>query len=199
MSTLTVSLTDFFTAVLPLATPAECLELRAKDATEAIVGRAFFTDLADGDDDLRFLVQHAQHDLYFGCTSRVEKDGTLKGDAAHCHTAYALWTDHDFKTTPEDQARSLLAVCPDPPSIIVHSGGGLHSYWLLAQPIPADATLKRWLVNLAYTLKADSAAALVTQILRVPGTRNWKKPARYPEGRPVVIETFGPDRKLVLP
>jgi hypothetical protein len=201
MTTATVSLTDFFNAVLPLAAPEEYFELRAKDGQEQIVARAFFAPDGASDDELRFIVEHDQlrHDVYFGCTSRVEKDGVLKGDAAHCHTAYALWSDHDFKATPEEQARDLLAGIPDPPSIIVHSGGGLHSYWLLARPTPADATLKRWLVNLAYTLQADPAAALITQILRVPGTRNWKKPALYPEGRPVVIETFEPDRKLVLP
>lgn len=202
-----VTLAQFFNAVLPFATSEECMELRAKDASEAIVGRKFFAldpyqPDTDGDDAVaRFVMHHVaqRHDLYFGCASRVEKGGELKGDTGHCKTTYCLWTDHDFKTTGEDLVRAMLAVVPDPPSIVIHSGGGLHSYWLLAKPIPADPALARWLRDLAFTLRADRGAALVTQILRVPGTTNWKKPELYPAGRPVVIETFEPDRKLVLP
>lgn len=196
---MTVTLTEFFNAVLPFATPEEGFELRVKDAHENIVARQFFVPDPTDDAEGRFIMQHIHHDLYFSCTSRIEKDGIWKGDTEHCHTAYTLWTDHDFKTVDEATTRALLALVPDPPGIIVHSGGGLHSYWLLAKPIPADKALQRWLRDLAYTLHADRGAALVTQILRVPGTRNWKQPDLYPTGRPVVIETFEPDRKLVLP
>ena len=46
--------------------------------------------------------------------------------------------------TPEQQADALARIndCAPPPSLVIHSGGGFHPYWLLEAPADAqDNTL----------------------------------------------------------
>jgi hypothetical protein len=69
-----------------------------------------------------------------------------------------------------------------PPAILVHSGGGIHAYWPLTEPVPVG----RW-QELADALKnAAKATGLLAdlvctadscRVLRPPGTVNWKDPA----------------------
>ena len=97
----------------------------------------------------------------------------------------ALWLDIDFKdgyATPHEAAASLAALPLPAPSILVHSGNGLHAYWPLKQAIP----LAQW-QGLADALKVEAKRAGVKadlactgdpcRVLRPPGTFNWKDPA----------------------
>src|SRR3546814_16243527 len=58
-----------------------------------------------------FVQRHTGRNIFFGVATRVERNGTLKGDAAHCNVAHALGLDIDFKAIPELEARALLAAC----------------------------------------------------------------------------------------
>jgi len=71
--------------------------------------------------------------LYFGVATR-EGGGTK----SHCREIPALWTDIDFKDQPEQKAKERLNQFPLQPSAIVESGGGLHIYWLLRDPVNAQ-------------------------------------------------------------
>lgn len=65
-----------------------------------------------------------------------------------------------------------------PPSVIVASGGGYQCLWLLDAPWPVDdgnrADVAEVLGGFAGMLGADVGAALLTQLLRLPGTHNCK-------------------------
>jgi hypothetical protein len=102
----------------------------------------------------------------------------------------ALWMDFDFKEFDPPDIKSAMpalagmlkhAALP-PPSVIVHTGNGLHVYWPFDQPIE----LERW-QRLAEALKAvaqecklpidHGCTADACRVLRPPGTSNWKDPA----------------------
>ena len=73
---------------------------------------------------------------YFGVALRTQSAmQDHKGDRSHCHLLTALFVDADFKRLGEVETRRRLAEFPIPASIVVHSGGGLHSYWLLRTPL----------------------------------------------------------------
>jgi len=183
----TFRLGDFFTALFP---PGEgFVELRALPG-----GVQNFVGLIDEEGIERFLVRHARRDIYFGVATRREPgDGSL----GNCHVIAALWVDIDFKDTAEEKARRALERFTLPPSIIVRSGGGLHVYWLLREPVEVrdEATrLRAILRGLAFDLGGDLKAAEPARILRVPGTLNSK----YDPPRPVTVETLDPERRYNL-
>jgi hypothetical protein len=96
------------------------IELRALPSRARI-----FVDVDDGTEAESFLGAHVDEDVYVGIATR--KDATA-GTLANCSALPALFADVDFKVTPEAEARETLAAFPLPPTIIVHSGGGLHVY-----------------------------------------------------------------------
>lgn len=92
-----------------------------------------------------------------------------------------VFADIDEKDFADQQSfRSHLKSIQPKPSVVVHTGRGVHMYWLLNEPfrVYGDETalarakhLQRGWV--AYT-KSDPGAADLPRILRVPGTVNWK-------------------------
>ena len=96
---------------------------------------------------------------------------------------------HAASTLPPTDAEALgfLHALPAKPSLILHTGGGLHAYWLFESPIwletEADRTaMTRLLQQFAYTLcqagKAHGwtldALRDLARVLRPPGTVNHK-------------------------
>lgn len=137
-----------------------------------------------------WLAQHAGTNLYMGVATR--RDAT-NGALANCQHLGALFVDLDFKATPEPTARQRLTECPLPPSMLVQSGGGLHVYWLLREPValPDGASQAKTLLRrLATYLGGDPAAAEPARILRVPGT--WNRKSDYPSPRLVRLERCMP-------
>jgi hypothetical protein len=84
----------------------------------------------------------------------------------------ALYADVDSPT--EADLGKLRAFQPAP-SILVHSGGGHHAYWLLDQPTSDLETARLVLQVLATALDGDRLSP--AQSMRLPGTVNTK-PAR---------------------
>ena len=96
---------------------------------------------------------------------------------------------HAASTLPATDSEGLafLYALPAKPSLIVHTGGGLHAYWLFEQPVwlrtEADrTTVTHLLQQFAYTLSQAGKAhgwtldALrdLARVLRPPGTINHK-------------------------
>lgn len=134
----------------------------------------------------KFVETHRDQNLYFGVASRRTRKS---GRSENCYAVRCLYCDIDFKTTPEAEARPRLDRFPIKPSIVVQSGGGLHVYWLLKEPLtlPEDKDrLVSLLRRLAAAVGADLSSAEPARVLRVPGTLN-RKP-EYDSPRPVVIE-----------
>jgi hypothetical protein len=142
---------------------SHAVELRALPSTDRIFTRRLGSAR-------NFVKAHENENLYFGCATR---EGG--GEKKHCVEIPALWLDMDFKAIPEDEAWELIRQFPISPSVIVASGGGLHVYWLLAQPVSAhDASVESILRVLAKALGGDRAVAEIAQIMRLPGTLNRK-------------------------
>ena len=141
-----------------------------------------------------------QRDVYFGCG--LYRPGVAgRGTAAEVACITSAWADIDFgpnskKAIPPDEAaaRGILARILARPSILVHSGHGLHPYWRLREPWVLDspqeaqraaAFTRRFVATLqaaaqdagGWTL--DSVGDLA-RILRVPGTVNRKNGENLP-------------------
>ena len=135
----------------------------------------------------KFVSSHVKdRNLYVGVATRDGKGRT----AEHCLALHALFCDLDFEKLPEVDARRRLEEFPLPPSAVIASGGGLHVYWWLRQPIDLQNGVAPYttavLKALAGHLGADAGSTDVAHILRIPGTLNYK----YDPPRPVKLETL---------
>ncbi len=123
-----------------------------------------------------FLGDHVREHVYVAVATR--RDHT-SGRLDNCLALPALFVDLDFKTIDEDVARQRLYDFPFPPSIAVLSGGGLHVYWLLREPLNLQDSADRRMAysllrRLAQYLGADLQAAEPARCLRLPGSSNFK-------------------------
>lgn len=133
-----------------------------------------FCEVGDEAAIAAFLAAHRWENLYFGVATRVDATG---GALSNCLALPALFVDLDFKISSEAESRQRLASFPLMPSLVVATGGGLHCYWRLREPLDLrkDAGRARALLRrLATHLGADLAAAEPARILRIPGTYNFK-------------------------
>lgn len=145
----------------------------------------------------RFVATHRDtQNLYWAVATR--KDAT-SGRTENCRQLGSLFADLDFSKHSEAHLRARLERFPLPPSVVIHSGGGLHVYFILASPLdvdgvreatPAGGMVKSLLRRLALALDGDLVVAEAARVLRIPDTFNLKRdtPAR------VRLETFAPDR-----
>src|SRR5215217_3471382 len=140
----TTTARDFLTALLPEPEDGECIEVRCFDSA-GTPRRGFFPTVAGAID---FAREHRQAwDVYVGVGLRKpDEGGAIAGDVAHTSRLLALYADLDLKCFDDGEAgaRRALARFPLPPSIVVHTGHGLHLYWLLREPYDTgDAPLVR--------------------------------------------------------
>ncbi len=114
-----------------------------------------------------------------------------KADIAAVNCLYAEFDDKDFAGNATGHASTL-----DPtPSVIVHSGGGIHAYWLLKDTYTItddfvreciDGIQKRWQALQG----GDKGVNDLARVLRIPGTLNHK----YTPARLVEIKEWHLDR-----
>jgi len=102
-------------------------------------------------------------EVYF-CANLLTDKRRVKAAAA---PVLALWADGDGARVPPH--------LPQPTAVVASSPGRDHFYWSLTQavaPQKAEELNKR----LAYAMGADKSGWDLGQLLRVPGTRNFKYP-----------------------
>ena len=91
-----------------------------------------------------------------------------------------LHVDIDFKSIAitAEEAECKLQEVMHLPSKIVHSGGGLHGYWLFKEALPATTEnierVEGLLRLLADHLGGDPACAEASRLMRLPGSHNTK-------------------------
>jgi putative DNA primase/helicase len=182
----TPTLHDFITALYPFVDGDSLIELRALPSKKQL-----FIQRNDSASLQAF--QRLAQNVYFGvATRRTAENGTAENLAA----LTTLFTDIDFKQIAEADARQRLQAFPLSPSIVVHSGGGLHPYWCLREAIPLSSASDRQaataiLRRLAIHLGGDLSVAEVARVLRLPGTLNRK----YDPPRAVTIELLDATRR----
>jgi P4 family phage/plasmid primase-like protien len=133
--------------------------------------------------------------FFFGCATRVI--GAATGQRKDCAEINFLWLDVDCdreKIERTDVIRELSKE-PYPATYIVESGGGLHAYWKLTEPInirkidtDTEYELIRALKKLASVFAGDKAVCELARVMRLPGSHNSK----YGDMRPVNLFTTLP-------
>lgn len=159
-------------------------------------------------------------DLYFSVCARDKDLGRFRrGKLEDVGTLSCLWVDVDIAgpghkakagrlAEDENEAASFIidAKLPDP-TVIVHSGGGLHLYWVFSEPLnlytAADRAAAERL-SVAWTKRVVDAAAArgrhvdalgdLPRVLRVPTSTNRKIKGDYKTVR--VLDAEGPDLDL---
>lgn len=156
-----------------------------------------------------------KNNVYFGVGVRNEDLGEFKrGKNEDVSYLPGVWVEIDLKggvhaagnlPTYED-VQSILETFSLEPSIINHSGGGLHCYWLFNEPAQllskqniksAERMLSRFqnvFIRLARAkgLHIDNTADLA-RVLRVAGTYNLKS-----EPKPVKTSLFKPENRYSI-
>ena len=137
----------------------------------------------------RFIARHDRNrrGLFF-CVSTIALGSPTrnKENSAEICTAH---TDLDFRSIVEDEPaiRQIADTLSKPPSSIVFSGGGLHLYWFLKEPLDAQTYRERIEAlnrKIAIMLAGDGAAVDVCRLMRLPGTTNSK----YGDQRKATVE-----------
>ena len=132
----------------------------------------FFKDI----EELNGYIPPKDKNIYFGVYSRKTKRGTKK----YCKDTKVLWADFDNMEQLEVEYRIDNAGLPGP-SMVINSGHGIHTYWLLDERAGKEA--ESVLKAIADKTGADSHAAEAARIMRVPDTMNVK-------GKPVKCEVI---------
>ncbi len=108
------------------------------------------------------------YNSFFGVCPRLEVGKAKKADIPLVRT---LWIDVDYCDTKDFKSRLDGTELPEP-SIVVHSGNGIHAYWLLAEAVELNSDADRQLIE---GLNKSFKVALggdhthdVTRILRLP-------------------------------
>lgn len=114
-----------------------------------------------------------------------------KADVMAVNCLWAEFDDIDFAGNAAGYAAQLTPA----PSVTIHSGGGVHAYWLLDQTFvigseeareEIDSIQKRWQVYQG----GDKGVNDLARVLRVPGSLNQK----YTPAREVEIRLWEPRR-----
>lgn len=112
--------------------------------------------------------------------SQPEEAGGSPRNKANVAEVPFLHADTDLKdiTVDLDEAQRRVLALPLPPSIIVRSGNGLHSYWLLNEglsPTEGDDSLSSTLKQLSDLVGGDFKVCHQAALMRLPGTHNTKR------------------------
>ncbi len=182
---------DYFNNLFPKLGAGESIDLRYKRPEANQMSREFCEKLDEAVDLALALRQ--SHDVYVGVTPRRGNVGTKAGVTK----TFALWADLDVKGHHTSTSRlEQLQELSCPPSMLVWSGGGYHSYWFLTEPAQGLEELARAesvMEKLAEGLDGDAVYDR-SRILRVPGTLNHKQD----EPRPVKLVNHDPKQRYTL-
>lgn len=140
-------------------------------------------------------------DIYYSVNPvRAAADRSIhrKSHKADVMAVNCLWAEFDDKDFSGNAAGYAAQLAPAP-SVTIHSGGGVHAYWLLQDTFviggdaardEIDSIQKRWQVHQG----GDKGVNDLARVLRVPGSLNFK----YTPPREVEIRLWEPGRLYAL-
>src|SRR5215207_1180629 len=121
-------------------------------------------------------LSEAGHDVWH-CAHLLTRKRRVKKNAAPMRTLYA---DGDGAQVPED--------LPKPSAAVKSSVGRDQFYWALSMSVPPEIG-ENLNQRFAYAMGADKSGWDLTQLLRPPGTKNYK----YPDAPTVALEDLSDD------
>jgi hypothetical protein len=132
----------------------------------------------------------ARMNVYFGVNPRRGQGSTAKDVAV----ALCLFVDIDEKVSADEAKVRIESAGLPEPTALVASGGGVHAYWRLVEPMTDLADWSMRQKALIRAVGADPAVHDAPRIMRLPGTLNWKYD---PPAQCELIECHG-DRRYEL-
>lgn len=162
--------------------PDGLVEVRLRGHDGKIVKRDWFADI----DRLQRLVMDrgdraSKLACYYGVAKRTEdSQREKKATKKHVLGTSCLWADIDTDKHGWDMQRISKALYELPPVLqptaVVCSGGGLHAYWMLTEPIYFDtredqADVEELNKKLGVMVSGDRIFD-ITRVLRLPGSYN---------------------------
>lgn len=119
--------------------------------------------------------------IYF-CVGTIKPDATpdkpggSPRNKANVAEITFIHADVDLKSVVQtlDEILAAVRALPLPPSIIIHSGNGLHLYWLLSEPTDDLAAAEIMMRQMADVVGGDLQVAHYAALMRLPGTHNTK-------------------------
>lgn len=146
------------------------------------MGQSYHDSVSSATDAAYQLCQNGK-DVYVGVNSRVGRASTKE----NVHWLSTFHADIDYGSTGHkkeskhssyEEALEAIANFGLPPTMVIHSGGGFHCYWVLNRPAQVEEIGKERIeaANKALTiqLRGDVGTQNINRILRVPGTFNFK-------------------------
>ena len=120
-------------------------------------------------------------DIYVRCSVLKEKPEKGRGKKEQTAGSSVLWVDLDAKDgKTQAQLLERLRQFLLPPSWVNISGNGIHAYWKLFEFVTDIIAIEKRNKWLADQLGGDHCWN-ITQVLRIPGTRNYKDPTEVKE------------------
>jgi len=144
----------------------------------------FFSSASDAA-NLAVELAYQKMDVYVGVNPRIGQQGTKENvhylSAFHAEIDYGkLGHKKESEFANYEEAMDAINKFQLKPSIVIHSGGGFHCYWILTNPLyVADygiGTLENVNKALSQFLHGDPGTHDISRVLRIPGTCNFKNP-----------------------
>ena len=122
-------------------------------------------------------------DVYVGVNPRIGGKG--KKENVHYLTAFHAEIDYgrdghkkESGYSTREEAREVIECFSIEPTVVVHSGGGFHVYWVLNEPLQVTNygidTLESINRHLSNCLGGDPGTHDISRVLRLAGTYNFK-------------------------
>ena len=130
-------------------------------------------DFADLNSKLQQLNAAGKH-IYFGGNPRKAAGGSKEEDVA---LARCVFADFDGGTTADEALSQIEAAGLPTPTATINSGGGIHAWWRLTEPMTDARQWNTLQKRLAEVLESDAAGTSGwPRIMRLPGFVNHKYP-----------------------
>ena len=138
-----------------------------------------------------------QQDIYFALATFADKGSRTADNAEYIKSLFIDMDGYDSKEAAQEALDKFLVdtgLDAFGKPWIVASGGGLHCYWTFENPLtvgewkPIAETFKRLCKERSLAID-NTVTADAARVLRVPGTKNFKK--KYGEPRPVEVLAEG--------
>ena len=157
--------------------PEDIIEFRPLPPQNA--GRRW-APLAEIPDIVEWLQRHNSCEqqrvhAYFGANPRRSKGAS---QAEGVKLARCLFADFDGGVVVEDALSRVKAAGYPMPTAIVESGGGVHTWWRLDEPIDDAELWHLRMKAMAAALGSDQSICDWPRIMRLPGFVNWKHEQR---------------------
>lgn len=108
---------------------------------------------------------------YFGANPRKAKNASQAEGVA---LARCLFADFDGGVVVEDALARVRAVGFPMPTAVIESGGGVHLWWRLSEPMHDSTAWHERMKAIASALGSDQSICDWPRIMRLPGFVNWK-------------------------